>query len=157
MTRVEMGNRFTNDEESERSVEGIRALTVDLCEYCHGSIRTLTMGIDSESLFLCENHQVGVVADFWKYGFKNSSVLNPTFFCIVLSYFSKLRWITRLQIAHAAKCRLYLSSDARKRTFFCIIYVRERSANFYNNEWLEWSHRQRFIQRILNIFVIIDR
>jgi hypothetical protein len=66
--------------------------------------------------------------------FMNAPEKTPRFwtplFCIVLVHFSKPRWITHLQITHVARCHLYLSNDAGKRTLFCIVYVRECSANF---------------------------
>jgi hypothetical protein len=67
---------------------------------------------------------------FWKkhvglVGVWNSSDLFQNFwfptwnFCIWVLGFSKLRWITQLQISHGTWCKTYLSTGIKSKLFLC--------------------------------------
>jgi hypothetical protein len=97
----------------ERSQEAGRgSFTVDICEH------RLLIYTERVSLFVAGVHQDRMTAfinlSFLKiWAFWNSPVLNPSFFQKELSYFSRPRYITYLQILHEAQCNSYLSNTTK--------------------------------------------
>lgn len=80
------------------------------------------------SLYECGGEGGNVI--FQNSTFENSSVLSPSYFWKELTYFSKMRRITHLQISHGTRRNSYLSNAIKNKVVLCCMrpehYRKER-------------------------------